>query len=326
MNSATKNKQSPETLALMVDHAFPGCSIQIATELSEGFFSIAYAITLDNGQETIVKIAPPPGSLVMTYEKNIMYTEVSTMRLAAEKTTLPVAKVLFYQEDSSMFGTEYFFMEKLPGKSVNSLKDTLAPDVQLHIYETAGRYTAELNAITGQRFGYYGQPQCQGKDWHEVFRSMLQDAFQDARAESIETAVDAETVFTLLEEDRGLFGQVTTPCLVHWDIWSGNIFVENGEITGIIDFERCLWADPLMEAGFRSWASEPQAFLRGYGIEALTPYQARRSRWYDLYFFLLVSMETIYRQYDNLDMLHWSTPQLVDALKDLQEKRFEVSQ
>ena len=31
----------------------------------------------------------------MSYEKNIMYSEVAAMRLAAEKTDVPVAKISF---------------------------------------------------------------------------------------------------------------------------------------------------------------------------------------------------------------------------------------
>ena len=41
---------------------------------------------------------------------------------------------------------------------------------------------------------------------------------------------------------------MTTPVLVHFDLWAGNVFVDlDGPapvVTGLIDAERALWADP----------------------------------------------------------------------------------
>lgn len=67
-----------------------------------------------------------------------------------------------------------------------------------------------------------------------------------------------------LEEEKEFFEEVTVPCLVHWDLWEGNVFVSGGKITGIIDWERALWADPLLELGFRTY-DDPADFLEGYG-------------------------------------------------------------
>jgi len=56
------------------------------------------------------------------------------------------------------------------------------------------------------------------------------------------------------------------PQLVHWDAWDANFFVKDGKITGILDFERALWADPLMEAQFRALAfGGVSESMRGYG-------------------------------------------------------------
>lgn len=87
----------------------------------------------------------------------------------------------------------------------------------------------------------------------------------DSQKVNINLAISIDEMFALLEKDKAIFGEVNFPRLVHWDIWDGNIFVKNGKITGIIDWERCLWGNALMEAGFRSY-SQSADFLIGYGI------------------------------------------------------------
>ena len=82
----------------------------------------------------------------MTYENNIMYSEITSMKMIEELTNYPVAKIMYYDNSHTICDSDYFIMEKL----------------------------------------------------------------------------------------------------------DGNVFILNKRITGIIDFERCLWADELMEVGFRT--------------------------------------------------------------------------
>ena len=68
-----------------------------------------------------------------------------------------------------------------------------------------------------------------------------------------------------------LLDEVTTPTLVHFDLWDGNILVDTTAPTptigGLIDGERAMWADPLADfvslALFRD-IEQDGAFLHGY--------------------------------------------------------------
>ena len=68
----------------MVLRAFGGMGLaageDAVTELKEGWFNVAYNVKLADGREVVLKIAPPQDVEVMSYEKNIMYTEVTAMR------------------------------------------------------------------------------------------------------------------------------------------------------------------------------------------------------------------------------------------------------
>lgn len=44
--------------------------------LGDGEFNAAFMVTCDNGNDYVLKIAPPKGARVLTYEKNMMDSEV----------------------------------------------------------------------------------------------------------------------------------------------------------------------------------------------------------------------------------------------------------
>lgn len=99
-------------------------------------------------------------------------------------------------------------------------------------------------------------------------------------------------------------------------MWAGNVFVNKGIITGLIDFEKCLWADELLEVGFRTYEYN-EDFFEGYGAEKRTKSQQVRTRWYDIYLFLIASLECDYRNYDTRDTYNWATEMLKEALNEL---------
>ncbi len=312
--SITKSTLSEDCLQSMVEKAF-GVRASSIEELTEGFFNIAYKIQVKN-QFAILKIAPPHNIDIMTHEKNIMFSEIDSMRMIKNKTSVPVPSILFYDDSHTLCDRSYFFMEMLEGQSFSSCMEQFTANETYQIYLEIGKLTKELNQLTGSKFGYYCQKDKQGSNWYEVFKSMLLDTYADAERKNIQRPVTKQQLLTLLERDQTIFDEVTQPKFVHWDIWAGNVFLKDKKVTGIIDFERCLWADELMEVGFRTYGYE-QGFFDGYGIKELTPTQKRRAKWYDIYLFLIVSLEYDYRKYDTMDSYHWACEMLEKLVKEL---------
>ena len=312
--SITKSALSEETVDILVQKAFGVHALEIE-ELKEGFFNAAYRIRLAD-KAVVLKIAPPKEIDVMTHEKNIMFSEVDSMKMAAQKTAVPIPGIYFYDNSHILLDRDYFFMEMLEGKSLSSLGELLSEEEKKNIYFHIGSYTKQLNQIEGEKFGYYAQPDKQGECWYEVFRSMLMDVCHDAGRKNIVLPVEEEKILEMLEKDGHYFATVKTPEFVHWDIWEGNVFIHNGKISGIIDFERCLWADPLMEVGFRTYHCEP-SFFEGYGIMKLHEEEKRRARWYDLYLFLIQCLEGDYRGYKDRGLYDWSKDMLLRCMEDL---------
>lgn len=321
--SLTKNKKSNEEIVNMIQKGLRNINIIKIEELTEGFFNIAYLIVLENGKEVILKIAPPSDTIIMTHENNIMYSEVTSMKMVEVKTDCPVAKILFYDNSHTICDVDYFIMEKLEGKSLNSIIDTLSEADKEKINYEMGVYNKQLNSIYGEQFGYFGQPNKQGENWFEVFKSIVGDAISDAQRLSVDLKISGEHILELLDRDKSYFEEVKVPKFVHWDLWAGNIFVLDGKITGLIDFERCLWADELMEVGFRTYGYN-EKFFQGYGIENLNDNEQIRAKWYDVYLFLICSIEGTYRNYETKDIYNWGTDMIKKWITEFEERKIQV--
>ena len=85
----------------------------------------------------------------MSYEKNIMACEVEIMELLLQYPRIPAARVVCYQPWDEECSAPYFFMERLPGKSLWSEKEHLSQE-QIHACKVMlGRLNREINTITG---------------------------------------------------------------------------------------------------------------------------------------------------------------------------------
>jgi len=318
MESGTKNKQTIEDIIVMVQKAF-GSNLNsediTVKELTEGFFNVAYEVVLP-GKAVILKIAPPIASGIMTYEYNMMQAEVAALRLVREKTTVPVPEILYYDASHSICNADYFFMDKLEGDSFYKLKNNGMPEAeQKNILSEIGYYNAAMNQILGTSFGYIGQPQKQGPSWKDTFLLMLSDVLKDGETIDISLGVEYDVVRKLIDKASFALEEVTKPVFVHWDLWDGNVFVKDGKITGLIDFERALWGDPLMEAYFRAHCHS-EDFTMGYGSE-LRKEAPIRALLYDMYLYLIMVIETKFRLYPDDWQLNFSKKELYVAMENL---------
>lgn len=318
MESATKNKQTNEDIIKMVQKAFgEDLNLQdiMILELTEGFFNVAYEIKLPD-QEVILKIAPETDANIMSYEKNIMQAEVEGLRLVKEKTVVPVPEVYFYDDSRSICNASYFFMEKIEGESLSQLGNKGMQDEEWEkIKFDTGRYNREINSIIGKQFGYLGQPEKQGNSWRETFLSMISDVLTDGEKIGIDIGVNYNDIRNLIHNVDYVLDEVKLPVFVHWDLWEGNIFVKDGKITGIIDFERCLWGDPLIEHGFCR-DSYKKEFVKGYGTD-LRSIAPVRALLYDIYLYLIMTVETNYRNYPDDWQYNFASGELKASLEEL---------
>jgi aminoglycoside phosphotransferase (APT) family kinase protein len=324
MESKTKNRKTREQVARMVERAFDGATLaageDAVRELKEGWFNAAYDARLADGREVILKIAPPADAEVLAYEQNIMATEVATMRLVRANPAIPVPEIYYFDTGRDLCDSDYFFMEKLTGDNYEHVKESLPPPMQAQIDRQIGVIVREINGFTGTYFGYDGNSALRGATWQEAFIKIVDSVLEDGRRKDADFGYTIDEIRAAVLKHAPALEAVTTPQLVHWDAWNLNFFVKAGQVTGILDFERALWADPLMEAQFRALAfGGVSDSLRGYGKTTFTHDEDARCHLYTLHLALVMKTECYYRNYDTDDVGNVATQLIGPTLTWLRE-------
>ncbi|WNS45639.1 aminoglycoside phosphotransferase family protein [Paenibacillus sp. MMS20-IR301] len=318
MESFSKVRLDEQQQSLLTAVAFGTDAVIISSrELTGGFFNTAYDLELSDGRSVILKVAPALETEILSYEKDIMRAEVEALRLVRAAGGIPVPEVYFYDESCALIACPYFFMEKIEGRPYSDVKDSLSADQQFSIEYELGRYQRQINEITGPAFGLFAEASASaGQPWRDVFRSMLQNVLQDALRLGAPLPASLPEIELVLEHCLPALDEVTEPRLIHWDLWNGNLFVQDGVIVSIIDWERALWGDVLMENYFRHFENS-QAFYEGYGTKFDSPDELLRIKLYDLYLDLIMVVECYPRQYTDENHMRWVKDNLSETWRQL---------
>ncbi len=319
MQSLTKNLQSRAQVEVLARHAFDGVGLAAGDaglrEFTDGWFNAVYDVTLADGRNVVLKVAPPPGASVMTYERDLMATEVATMRLVRTNPAIPAPAVLFHDDSCTRCDAPYFFMDKVAGTNLDTLRERLPLDRLAGIDRHVGEIVRAINGFEGEWFGIPGNPELRAPTWREAFEKIVESILEDGARRDVVYPRPATGIRAVLRRHLPTLDAVRTPCLVDWDGWDKNFFVAGDRVSGIVDFERALWAEPLMEAQFRalSWTGVSDA-LRGYGRTEFSHEELRRCRLYTLHLGLVMHTECYYRHYPGDKILNGSRDMIVANL------------
>jgi fructosamine-3-kinase len=206
-------------------------------------------------------------------------------------------------------------MEKIIGQPYNEIKEKLSPQQRVSIEVELGRYSRLINEIPGERFGLFSaSTPVKGTSWRETFEHLIMNLLEDAHRLNAAMPISLETVEAEIRSQLHVMEAVTEPRLVHWDLWDGNVFVREGRIVALIDWERALWGDPLMEYYFR-YIENSEHFCKGYGHSFDNPNENARKKLYDFYIDLIYFIECYSRKYDSQDHLKWAHDTLLEGWK-----------
>lgn len=279
-----------------------------AERLTGGMFATTFLVTFDDGSDAVVKTAPTHEDRLLTYEHDLVRSEALVYRLLADVPGVPVPRVLLEDMTRSVWPGDVVVASRLGGTPWGECglgrvdDDPRAARAQHELGALMGR----LHQVTGPVFGYVGEASpLRAGTWAEAFRLMVEAALGDAERWAV--PVPADEVRATLARHRPTLDQVRTPALVHTDLWPGNLFLDpaTGELVGVIDPERAVWGDPLLElvgADQLGRGPVPAGLLAGYASAAQPPdldddAALVRLELYRLYFALIMRVELVPRAY-----------------------------
>ena len=223
--------------------------------------------TMDGRQALVLRTDAPSGVAASRSRLD----EFAVLKVAWEA-GLKVPEPLWACADDGLIGRPFFVMRRLPGdaRGHRLVRDPALDEVRESLVERLGEELARLHAIEPPHPELEGLPQPPLSAAHariREYRGYL-DKLPDPQPV-------LEWGLRWLERKAPETSEVV---LCHCDYRTGNYLVENGELSGILDWEFASWSDPLEDIAwfcarcwrFGQWQQEAggmgsrEAFYRGY--------------------------------------------------------------
>jgi fructosamine-3-kinase len=239
--------------------------------VGSGHYNDSYYLDSDT-ERFVLRIAPPDNVPKLFYEIDMMKSEPAIHKLVKEHTDIPVPEIIFYDFSRQTLDTDYLIMNYLSGSP------GYFDEKQL------GRFVRQLHGIKSDICGYPERKAPTGKSWPQIFNTYTELIFKDCLSCEVIDEKEYDYFLSRYKKHQNAIEQVA-PSLLHLDLWSQNILAVNGEITGILDFDRGLYGDIELEfAVLDTYGYSTDEFFEGYGLARLADRSAQiRQRLYIVY-------------------------------------------
>ncbi len=271
-----------------------GQSAAAHCELTEGSCNTLYRVTLADGRQVVAKVASVDNRGKVRNEAWLMQSETAAMTLIAQKAPdVPIPRLLFYDDGLTDCPAKYFFMEYIAKPTRYNLRETLSDADKAVVDRQLGALVRRIASITGEGFGILGSPH-RFATLFDFLSWFLENNLADMAEKHVDMGLAPDDLRGILTALRPAFDEVTTPAFVHYDIWGSNYCLDGLRVCAILDWERALWGDPLMEERFRNFGKEIE-FYRGFGKETFTNNEKKRMLFYDMLIDTSIMAETFTR-------------------------------
>jgi len=226
-----------------------GCGIK---PIGAGHYNDSYYLDSKKSR-FVLRIAPPDDVPKLFYEIDMMKSEVNIHRLVRQRTSLPVPDIIYCDFSQDIIEQDWLVMEYLEGGS------GFFDDREL------GGYVKQLHAIKGDVYGCPERAAPTGENWPDIFYRYVELIFKDCLSCGVIDNDEYDHFLSIYQKHRDVIVEVS-PCLLHLDLWGQNILTVNGQITGILDFDRGLYGDTQLEfAVLDTYGYSSDEFFEGYG-------------------------------------------------------------
>ncbi|KAI5806259.1 kinase-like domain-containing protein [Geopyxis carbonaria] len=225
----------------------PAPTVTSITELPDTYFNTLYLLHLSHAPHTVVlKVSPPLAVRVLRIDAGLSAAEATLLPLLhAHLPALPLPALLLHDSSCTILDTPYTLLSHLPG---TPSPPTAATAV------AAGKLYRQLSTLPPPPpphggFGRAAPGARRHATWRAAFTALLEAVLRDG--EDALVFVPYERVRAAVAAHGGVLEDVQVPRFCVLDFEAGAVLVDGGEVTGVVDFERCVWGDPEMARGFR---------------------------------------------------------------------------
>lgn len=211
--------------------------------LTAGEYNAVFSVSA-GGNDYVLKIAPLPSVRVLTYEKDMMRSEVFWYETMRNKTDILTPKIFFKDFSRTLIPCNYFIMEKIDGKTLDKAK--LSDEEMKSVRRETAHMIAELHKIGADKFGYIQNTLYD--NWYLALRSIFQNLVDDCRRAGKKTK-RGEKALCLVDRYKAVLENVRGT-MINYDLWDVNLICkeEDGRKRLYwIDPERSFYGDPIFD-------------------------------------------------------------------------------
>ncbi len=242
MISRTKPDLDLKSIQKIFDNTVLGNVVEAHT-IGDGEYNAVYLVKTDN-REYILKVSPFDSTGILTYENDMMRSEVYWYAQMRAHTDISVPVVYYKDFSRKIIPADFFIMEKIDGRQLNNAG--LTKEERHACKRLIAQMAAQLHKVTNNQYGYIQNGLYE--DWYTAIRSMVNNLIKDCVRAGKRTKRGKKLLY-YIDQNRDILKKAPC-CLVNYDIWDANILLkrnsENFELTWI-DPERAFWGDPMFE-------------------------------------------------------------------------------
>jgi aminoglycoside phosphotransferase (APT) family kinase protein len=170
----------------------------------------------------------------------------------ADRTDVPVPRILVYQADPELDVPPYFVTERVEGHNLAESLAQLEPDRRERVVEQAGRILGDMHAeIAFEGFGRLGLENDRlvvenlTWDWRGFFRDIVEGYIDNLASSPFDDL--QETARGYMDESIGVIPSEGVPRLIHDDFRPANMLFDEASsdpISAVLDWQFALAGDP----------------------------------------------------------------------------------
>ena len=242
-----------------------------ARELGSGLFNSTYLVSLDDGEQVILRVSPHAQAGAFTHEQHLLRREQALEPHFGVIAHL-VPCTLAADFSRQLLDRDFVIQTFLPGEIWDEVKEELLETDHLALWQQLAGIAKQIHAVTGADFGFPdGQPGF--VRWSTAVAHITHIMRTDLATMQLDLPA-TQTFADRLEAGQALLDTVDKPHLLHGDLWPKNVLIDRSQsppqIVGLLDAERGIWGDPLAEWIFY-YFDVPDAFWDVYGRPPTDP-------------------------------------------------------
>lgn len=208
--------------------------------LGDGEFNAAFRVTCEDGMDYVLKIAPPRDARILSYEKNMMDSEVYWYSKMKENTDILCPDIYLADFSGKIIKSACFIMQMMAGKPL--WKCDFSKEEAARVQEEKIGMLTKIHGIKNDRYGY--RQLGLHDSWYHALRSMTENLIMDCKNIGYETP-DGDEFLKLIDKNEDVLRKA--PCrMVNFDLWDSNVLYDDGKLVWI-DPERGFWGDPVAD-------------------------------------------------------------------------------